>query len=185
MSSSSQLDHQRESSSYKKGVLSSCVLVPVAQENHLVRKPLPVEGVLVPDSRGQSAEHTDNHNSHLLSKRSLNTYYVPVSVFNTIDTGGPRHSWPSTYRADMLNAEEAINKETGNLNFYRERRCTHVHMHTHPSWEDPTQPHADTPSSLPLGASGTDPFPFPGCPRIPQLNHPLQHPFIFPSNPQF
>ena len=109
------------------------MLVPVAQESHLVRKRLPVEGVLFPDSRGQSAEHTDNHNSHLLSKHSLNTYYVLVPVFNTIDTGQPRHSWPSIHRADVLNEEAAINKETGNLNFYRERRCTHVHAHTHPS----------------------------------------------------
>ena len=66
------------------------MLVPVAQENHLVRKPLQVEGVLFPDSRGQSAEHTDNHNSHLLSKCSLNTYYVPVPVFSTIDTEGAK-----------------------------------------------------------------------------------------------
>lgn len=167
MSSSSQLDHQRESSRYKKEVLSSCVLVPVAQENHLVRNALQVRGVLFPDSRGQSAEHTDNHNSHLLSKRSLNTYYVPVPVFNTIDTGGPRHSWPCTHTADMLNAEAAINNETGNPNFYGERRCTHAcmctHAHTHTSWEDPTQPCADTTSSLPLEASGTDRFPFQGA----------------------
>ena len=94
---SSQPGHQRESSNYKKGILSSHVPIPVAQGNHLVRKgervdPPNIRGSVPRSKRAECWADRQPWCSHLLSKRSLNTYYVPTPVFNTTDTEVARTS---------------------------------------------------------------------------------------------